>query len=300
MKKVLALLCVGLVAAFFAGCNTNSPTSPSSDSVSFSNLAVTPDSIYAVSSALGTVSGTMTGTSTITNYTFTVHDKNGADVSTTFMIPSASVQQKVVDLKADAGAKIKALFGTTRGKYYLIIKAMIGSQIFTDSVAFTVIVPSDLYTDSVVAGSNLSPIGGSIDLDGPAVYTASTSADNLSAIDLCYANAPGTNGIPAGDYLFSPDKAKASGYNFTSSWTGTPNSTAFYKLQNFTGADFDTVYSKASIASLWIDPVGPTSYVKCTQGDVFIAKTDQGLIVLIHITAQTPGSAGTITLKIAD
>jgi hypothetical protein len=290
-----------LVTAFFAGCDNKSPTSPPANSVSFSNLAVTPDSIYSVSSANGTVLGTMTGTSTITNYTFTVHDKNGTDVSATFMVPNISVQKKVVDLKADADAKIRPLFGTGRGKYYLIIKAMIGTQIFTDSVAFTVIVPSNLFTETIVAGSGQSVEGSSIDLDEPAIYTDSTSVYNLSAIDLCYAYSPGANGgIPVGDYLFSPDQAKVSGYAFTSGWTGTPNSTAFYKLQNFTGANFDTVYSKASVAALWTDPTGPTPQAKCTQGDVFIARTDQGTIVLIHITAQTPGSAGTITLKIAD
>jgi hypothetical protein len=292
MKKVLALLCAGLMAAFFAGCSKSS-TGPSGNSVSFSNLAVTPDSIYAVASAFGAIHGTMTGTSTITNYTFTVHDKNGADDSTMFFIPNTIVQQKVVDLRADADAKIEAHYGTHPGAYYLIITAMIGSQSFTDSVAFTV--RSDLYTDSVVAGSNQS-----IDLDGPEIYTASTSADNLSAIDLCYAYCSGVTGIPDGDYLFSPDQAKASVLNFTTNWTGTPNSTAFYKLQNFTGADFDTVSSKASVAALWLDPSGPTPQALCTQDDVFIARTDQGMIVLIHITAQTPGSAGTITLKIAD
>jgi hypothetical protein len=292
MKKVLALLCVGLVTAFFAGCGTTSSTNPPGNSISFSNLAVT--SVYALSSAFGTISGTMTGTSTITNYTLSAHDKRGSDVSASFLLSDTIVQQKVVDLKVDAQAKIYAHSGTSPGKYYLIVTAMIGTQTFIDSVAFSVI--GNLYTDSIVAGSNQS-----IDLDGPAIFTDSTSAVNLSAIDLCYANSSGANdGVPAGDYLFSPDQAQASSYPFTNGWTGTPNSTAFYKLQNFTGADFDTVYSKAQVAALWTDPSGPTPQALCTQGDVFIARTDQGTIVLIHITAQTPGSAGTITLKIAD
>jgi hypothetical protein len=295
MKKVLALLCAGLAAAFFAGCSgAKSSTGPAANSVSFSNLAVTPNSIYAGSSAFGNISGTMTGTSAITNYTFTVHDKSGSDVSATFAISDTIVQNKVIDLRADADAKIRAYTGTPRGrKYYLIIKAMIGSQTFTDSVAFTVM--SDLDTETIVAGSNQS-----IDLDGPEIYTASTSADNLSAIDLCYANCSGVTGIPDGDYLFSPDQAKARNLNFTTNWAGTLNSTAFYKLQNFTGAGFDTVYTKADVAALWTDPSGATPYALCTQDDVFIARTDQGMTVLIHITAQTPGSAGSITLKIAD
>jgi hypothetical protein len=295
MKKVLALLCVGLMAAFFAGCNTNNPTSPSANSVSFSNLAMKPDTIYAVASFFGNVSGTMTGTSAITNYNLTVHDKNGSDVTTTFTILNTIVQNKVVDLKVDAAARIMARSATALGKYHLIITAMIGSQSFSDSVAFTVTLQPNLYIDSVVAGS-----GNSIDLDWPATYTDSTSAANLSTIDLCYAHSSGIAGIPDGDYLFSPDQAKASGFDFTSSWTGTPNSTAFYKVQNFTGADFDTVYTKGEVAALWTDPVGPTPYALCAQGDVFIARTDQGAIALIHITAQTPGSTGTITMKIAD
>ncbi len=300
MKKASALLFVGLVTAFFAGCNTKSPTSPPSNSVSFSNLAMKPDTIYAVASFFGNVSGTMTGTSAITSYNLTVHDKNGSDVTTTFTILNTIVQNKVVDLKVDAGARIMARSATARGKYHLIITAMIGSQSFSDSVAFTVTLQPDLYIDSVVAGSNQSVEGSSIDLDAPQIFTDSTSADNLSAIDLCYANSSGANGIPAGDYLFSPDQAKASGYAFTSSWAGTPNSTAFYKVQNFTGADYDTVYTKAQIAALWTDPVGPTPYALCAQGDVFIARTDQGVIALIYITARTPGTAGTITMKIAD
>jgi len=295
MKKVSALLCIGLVTAFFAGCNTKSPTSPSNNSVSFSNLAMTPDTIYAVASFFGNVSGTMTGTSTITSCTLTVHDKHGSDATTKFMIRNTTVQNKVVDLKADAGARIMALTATAPGKYYLIITAMIGSQSFTDSVAFTVSLQPNLYIDSVVAGS-----GNSIDLDWPAIYTDSTSATNIPVIDLCYAHTSGVTGIPDGDYLFSPDQAKASGLDFTSTWTWTPNSTAFYKVQNFTGADFDTVYTKSQIAALWTDPTGPTPYALCAQGDVFIARTDQGVYVLIYISSQTPGSAGTITMKIAD
>jgi hypothetical protein len=290
MKKVLALLCVGLVTAFFAGCGTTSPTNPPGNSVSFANLGVT--SVYALSSAFGT--------STITNYTLSAHDKRGSDVSASFLLSDTIVQQKVVDLKVDAQAKIYAHSGTSPGKYYLIITAMIGTQTFIDSVAFNVV--GNIYTDSLAAGSNLSTLGNLIDLDEPAIFTPAnvTAMDNLSAIDLCYAHTTGANGIPAGDYLFSPDQAKLSTLNFTSNWTGTPNSTAFYKLQNFTGADFDTVYTKAQVAALWTDPIGPTPYALCTQGDVFIAKTDQGAIALIHITAQTPGAAGTITLKIAD
>ncbi len=297
MKKVLALLCLGLAVSFFAGCNDSSPTSPSGNSVSFSNLAVTPDSIYNVSSAFGTINGIMTGTSTITNYTLTVH-KNGSDVSTLFLILDTCVQKTVVDLKVDAQARIYAHHGAVPGKHYLIFTAMIGSKTFTDSVAF--IVPGDLYTESVVAGSNQSLQGNSIDLDEPAIYADSNSAANLSVIDLCYANSSGANGIPNGDYLFSPDKAKALGLNFTGTWTGTPNTTVFYKLQNFTGAAFDTIYTKAQVAALWTDPVGPTPYAKCSLGDVFIAKTEMGATALIYITAQTPGSAGTVTLKIAD
>jgi hypothetical protein len=300
--KVWVLLCAGLAAAFFAACNgSKSPTSPSiTNSVSFSNLAMTPDTIYAVASFFGNVSGTMTGTSTITSYNLTVHDKHGSDVSTSFALLNTIVQNKVVDLKVDAAARVMARSAAPVGKYYVIITAMIGSQSFIDSVAFTVTLQPNLYFDSVVAGSNLSPVGSSIDLDGPAVFTDSTSAANLSTIDLCYAYSSGVSGVPDGDYIFSPDQAKASGFDFTSSWTGTPNSTAFYKLQNFTGADFDTVYTKGEVAALWTDPVGPTPYALCAQGDVFIARTDQGAIALIHITAQTPGAAGTISLKIAD
>jgi hypothetical protein len=300
MKKVLALLCLGLVVAFFAGCNSKSPTSPSANSVTFSNLSMRPDTIYAVASFFGNVSGTMTGTSTITNYNVTVHDKQGADASATFAILNTVVQNKVVDLKVDAATRVMARAATAVGKYYLVITAMIGTQSFSDSIAFAVTLQPNLYIDSVVAGSNQSPIGSSIDLDAPQIYPDSTSADNLSSIDLCYAYSTGANGIPAGNYLFSPDQAKASGFSFTSTWTGTPNSTAFYKVQNFTGADFDTVYTKAEIAALWTAPTAPTPYVLCNQGDVFIAQTDQGTIALIHITAQTPGATGTISLKIAD
>jgi hypothetical protein len=294
MKKVLALLCLGLVTAFFAGCDSKNPaSSTANDSIVFSNLAVT--TVYAQTSAYATVSGTMTGTSTITNYTLTVHDRHGSDVSESFLLSDTVVQQKVVDLKVDAHAKICAHPGATFGKDYLIITASVGTRTIVDSVAFNVI--GNLFIDSVVLGSLQ---GNSIDLDGPAVFTDLTSADNLSAIDLCYANSSGADSIPAGDYLFSPDKALANGYPFTTSWTGTPNTTAFYKLQNFTGAGFDTIYTKAQITALWTDPANPTPYASCAQGDVFIVKTDLGSYVLISITAKTPGSAGTVTIKIAE
>ncbi|MDB5048759.1 MAG: hypothetical protein JWO30_1830 [Fibrobacteres bacterium] len=299
MKKVLALHSVALMVALLTGCNeTTSPTDPAGNSVSFSNLAVSPDSIYTVSSAFGRINGTLTGTSTITAYTFTVHGKNGVDASSMFEIDDSVVQKKVVDLNADANARIRGLFGVTRGKYYLILKATSDGKVSTDSVAFTVIQPTDLVTTTLVAGSNQSVEGSSIDLDEPAIYTAATSAANLTAIDLCYAHSTGANGIPAGDYLFSPDKAKSTGNNFTSGWTGTANATAFYKLQNFPG--FDTVYTKADVAALWTEPTEPTPDALVASGDVFIAKTEQGAIAIIQITAQTPGGAGTITFKVAN
>ncbi|GEM_PF-4892285 len=295
MKKVLALLGVSLMAAFLAGCNeSTSPTGPSGNSVSFSKLAVSPDSIYTVSSAFGRINGTLTGTSTITAYTFTVHDKNGLDASSMFEVDDSVVQKKVVDLNVDANARIRGLFGVTRGKYYLIIKATSDGKVSTDSVAFTVIQPSDLNNTSLFVGL----LDNSLDLDEPATFTESTAGANLAVIDLSYVHSTGITGIPDGDYLFTPAQAKLSKYAFTSGWTGAPNATAFYKLKNFAG--FDAVNTKSDIAALWTDPIGPTPYVICNLNDFFIAKTEMGTIALFQITAKTPGTPGTLTMKIAD
>lgn len=298
MKKVSALHGLGMLLALLAGCDTTSPTGPSGNSVAFSNLAISPDSIYTVSSAFGRINGTLTGTSNITAYSFTVHDKNGLDASSMFEVDDSVVQKKIVDLNADANARIRGLFGVTRGKYSLIIKATSDGKVSIDSAAFTVIQPTDLITTTLVAGSNQALEGSSIDLDEPAIYTASASAANLSLIDLCYAHSTGANGIPAGDYLFSPDKAKSTGNNFTSGWTGTPNTTAFYKVPNFPG--WDTVYTKADVAALWTEPTAPTPDALVAPGDVFIAKTEAGAFAIIQIMAQTPGGAGKITFKVAN
>ena len=297
MKKLLSLLSVGMLVAMWSGCGVTNPAS--SVTIKITNIGA-----VVIGGASGQVTGTIETDSLLTNVTMKV--LNGStDVSTNFTIyyTSAYKDKKSADLQTDMSTTITALATATAtaGTYTLSITGEAGSITSTTTKDFTVTggtVGTPLDTATLIAGSNQAAAGSSIDLDEPAIYNSAASVANVSKIDLCYSYTPGVGSIAAGDYLYSPDQAQASGYSYTSGWTTTPNSTLFY-LTNLTAAQYNAINTKEQVAALWTAPSGPTPYVLCTAGEVFIAKTDQNAIVLILISAQTPGATGTISLKIA-
>jgi hypothetical protein len=294
MKKLLSLLGVGIIAAMWSGCGVTNPAS---------SVTIKIDGIGAVvvGGASGQVTGSIQTDSLLTSVSMKVLS-GSTDVSSDFTVSytSAYLNKKSVDLNTDMSTTVAAKTGTASGTYTLSITAEAGSITSTTTKDFGVTggqtgTPVD--TATLVAGSNQAIAGSSIDLDEPAIYNSAASVANVSKIDLCYSY---TNvaGFTAGDYLFSPDQAQSSGYTYTSGWTTTPNTTAFY-LTNLTAAQYNAITTKEQVAALWTAPAAPTPYALCTAGEVFIAKTDQSAIVLIYISAQTPGATGTISLKIA-
>ena len=293
MKKVLALVCVGMVAALFTGCGITNPVSAPT---------ITVSDIGAINAgAYKDVTGKVTADTAISAITYTIVTSADASVPLTeISVTGPTPNGKTLEFTSTSPIRITATNTAQPGSYKLKISVTAGAS-GEGSFPFTIsgtVVTRDIDTATLIAGSNQAVAGSSIDLDQPAIYTSSTSIANVSKIDLCYAYTPGVSGISAGDYLFSPDQAEASGYSFTSGWTTTPNSTAFYKT-TLTEAQFDAITTKAAVTALWSQPAAATPYIMCAAGDVFIAKTDLNAIVLIHINSQTAGNTGSITLKIA-
>jgi hypothetical protein len=290
MKKVLALLgAVGMVA-FLSGCGLTNPSS---------NVDISISSVGAViaGGAAGQVEGKIEADSNITSVEIKVLNASDADVTADFTISFTSGYsgKKKADLKDDMSTTVAAKAGTAAGTYKLQITASAGSITSTSTKTFTVTAGSGtpVTTYTLVAGANSNAtLGSSIDLDEPKVMLMAEAGNNVSKIDLCYAYS--TTGSV--EKLFSPTQAKLSGYTFAAGWAS-PNATKFAKL-TMTVAEYNAITTREQILAL-TQPTTDGASIACAADDVFIAITDQNAVVLILITGQTAGAAGSINLKIA-
>jgi|WetSurMetagenome_2_1015567.scaffolds.fasta_scaffold70055_1 hypothetical protein len=289
MKKLLALLGVGMVA-MWSGCGLNNPASKV-------DISITSIGPVAAGGDAAIVEGTIEADSIITDVDMTVLNSSDGDFESSFTLnwtKGYSGKEKA-DLKGDMNTTVAAKPGTPAGTYKLKITASSGGITNSSTKEFTVTsVGTPVTVATVEAGANQNAIlGSSIDLDEPKVMLMQASTDNLSTVDICYAYSD-TDGK---EKLFSPHHAKASGYTFTTNW-GTPNETKFYKTF-LTPTQYNEITTKEQIQAEWSEPESAATSIDCAEDDVFIAKTDQGAIVLMLITSQTPEATGKIDLKIA-
>jgi hypothetical protein len=290
MKKLLGLLCAGLFVAAMSGCGLNPAGS----------VTITIDPIADVTAGGGSVNvtGSIESDTVLTSVTISIMSGTN-DVSGDFDIQFSALSNFPGEKKVELGPnelnlRIRAI-SASAGTYSLKIAAAAGSVNSSSEKTFNVTGGTAITTHLDTLGANQNTTyGSSIDLDGPTVYMTTASNSHVSEIDLCYAHAAS----PAGDYLFSPDQAKISGYTFASGWATAGNSTRFYKT-SLTPTQFNAITTASQITAQWTDPGVATPYVACSANDVFIAKTDQNAIVLILITDQTAGATGSISLKIA-
>lgn len=289
MIKKLLVVSLAALGIGLTGCLTD-PLESTTPTITLGNI----DTLTAGSGASRTVTGKIEGTEAITNVTYQVSNSAGASVSTITVTGPAFNSKKSLDLSVT----VLALAGTASGTYTLKISATAGA---TGDGSFnfyvkgaTIPVGTPVVTTTLTAGANKNAANGSsIDLDGGVAYRMADAAANLTKIDLCYAHA-GT-AAAGSDKLGTPVWAKASEYDFAIGWV-TPPVTKFYKT-TLTAAQFDAIDTKEKIPT-FVDASAIASSV-AVANDVFIVKTTEGATVLIKITAQTPGEAGTITIKSA-
>jgi len=163
----------------------------------------------------------------------------------------------------------------------------------TSNSAILNVMMDSITTGTVTAGCSQNAIYGcSIDLDEPKAMLKAEADQNVSKIDICYAY----SGLDSIEKLFSPHHAKVNGYSFAQNWAD-PNQTKFYKT-NLNSAQFDAIKTKEEIVRQWTDPGVPATSVYCINGDVFIAKTEKGALILILITYLTPGPSGYMEMKV--
>ncbi len=292
MKKLIALLSVGMLIPILTGCLGDDP-------VGATSITITIESIGAVvvGGAAGAVTGDIKADADLTNVTMAVLDGSGNDVTTTFSVnyTSAYTGKKKVDLKDDLSTTVGAKTGVAAGTYKLQITAASGSYESVASKEFTVTGGgTPVAINTIQAGANQNAtIGSSIDLDQPKVMLKAEADQNVSKIDVCYAY----SGVDNIEKLFSPHHAKASNFTFAKDWAN-PNQTKFYDTK-LTPAQFTAIKTKEALAQIWQEPSEAATSVDCKKDNVFIAKTDQGALVLMHISAQVAGATGTIDMKVA-
>jgi hypothetical protein len=133
-------------------------------------------------------------------------------------------------------------------------------------------------------------LGSSIDLDVPKVLLASAAKTAAADVDLVYANSFADDA----DKLWSPKTANDN-VDFMSGWS-VYNTTRFHKV---TGVTFASVNTASELAALWKPSIAINTSITVVPGDLIIAETDKGKIVLIDIVSQSAGETGSINIKVA-
>jgi hypothetical protein len=145
------------------------------------------------------------------------------------------------------------------------------------------------------AQNNTNP--SSIDLDTWTTYAANTAASHASDIDLVFAVS--TVGSSDSAALYSPLVAKngvsgSSGFEFMQSWP-TPNNT---DIRTVTVSNWDDVDTQGEISSLYEggNSPSPAGRIIVRAGSTVVAKSDEGLLVLLRVESVTHNTNGTVEL----
>jgi hypothetical protein len=242
------------------------------------------------------ITGKITADENITGVQYSILNSSGA-VATGVTVTGPSVSgDKSYEFK---GQVLTIAVGATAaaGTYKLQLVVTAG-PVATLAFAFEVNgttgpVGTPVTTAEVIAGANSNTAyGSSIDLDLGVAWKMADAATNVPKIDLCYAYA----GVAGSEKLGTATWAKASLFDFAKNWES-PTSVKFYK-QVMTSAQFDAITTKEQIPA-FVETLATAASYEVAAGDVFLVKTTENVIALIRITAQAPGAAGTISIKLA-
>jgi hypothetical protein len=316
MKKVLpVVLGIGAVVVSCFGLFGCSALPTDADSVTITLTSSAVDTITAgTGEVTKSVGGSISTNKTISTVTASIVDSNGAALDATngnlikYSMATVPTGKDKLDL-AGTGTDNASLALTIHvvssaaynGKYTLKISATAGSATTSKDVIFVVKngtnhtagTPAVISALLDVGANGNATLGSSIDLDIPAVYLSAAAATHVADLDLCYSH----NGTLNTDKLFSPAQAKASGFTYAANWTA-PNATEFYKT-TLTAAQFNAITTNEAIVALWTATSAQTASLDCAAGDVFIAKTNLNATVLVLISTQVAGAAGSISIKVA-
>jgi hypothetical protein len=206
-----------------------------------------------------------------------------------------------VDLEEDLNVTIAVDETACNGDYELVISGSAGSASQTKRIDFSVTGGQDcdamgtpVVSEMLDAGANgHSSLGSSIDLDEGNVWLMADAANNVSKIDIVYLYSDADEV----EKFFSPEHAKASGYNLASGWDSPP-ATKFYKT-TLDKAGFDAIATAEEITALWNGTEAQDDSLAVEQGDVFIVMTTDGDYALVYVSSQTDGKDGQIQIKVA-
>ncbi len=136
-------------------------------------------------------------------------------------------------------------------------------------------------------GAQSAIYGSSIDFDEARVYTAMEARLNSESIDGVYALTVG-----GGESIVSPTHAASINLIFPE---GTATTTI---LMMAVEVNFESIFTKQQIRDLWVKEQAVATMLPVTPGDTFVIVTSEGQYALAKIENQTPGTAGSITMKI--
>jgi len=281
-------LASALLAFALTGC-LETATQPD-NGISFSGF---PASVPATPSSPAKVSGTINAGKALDSVVVTVIDASGASMTRNKYGTSGKTQYTVDAL--DFSFSATACNGTYKAQF----TAFAGTDSKSQSVDISLSgakdcngntgTPLSAFNLSAGAQSNAS-LGSSIDLDAPKVMLASAARAASAEVDLVYANSFADDA----DMLWSPSSAKDN-VTFMDNWS-VYNTTQFHKVS---GTSFDAVTTAEELAALWKPASAVTTGLAVVAGDLVIARSDKGKLVLIQIASQVPGETGSINMKVA-
>lgn len=252
-----------------------------------------PSSVSATPASPAKVSGNITAGTALDSVVVTLTDANGASMARNKYATSGKTQYAVDGLEFSFNAS--ACIGTYKAQF----TAYAGTDSKSQSVDIALSGAkdcsgnpgTDLAVTSLVMGAQANPtLPSSIDLDVPRVLLSSAARAAAADVDLIYSNSFADDA----DMLWSPSSAKDN-VTFMDNWS-VYNTTQFHKVS---GTTFVSVTTAEELAALWKPASAVTTNVAVEAGDLVIARTDKGALVLIQIVSQVPGEAGSINIKVA-
>lgn len=288
---------------FLSACltETNDTTDPTNDPTPSHEITFTgfPSSVSQTPSQSAAISGTIASAAGLDSLIIKSYTNKDISVSNSKSTLNGATSYSIPDWKYSVTS------ATCNGTHHVDFLAYSGSTsktkrvdiVVTGASSCQVVVPPDstgnlATVTNIAMGAQKNPsLGSSIDLDGPQVMLSAMANQNPGKIDLVYLNSFATDSDKLGSPAWAKDNA-----TFVSGWS-VFNETLFYKLAST--VVFANVKTATELEALWDASKATATNIDVVKGDLIIAKTNLGKLVLIEITNQVVGETGTITIKLA-
>lgn len=286
--KPLSILAPSFLAIALAGCLED--PGKKDKSIRFSEF---PSAVSASPDNPAKVSGVVESGEGLDSIIVTLDDEDGRRLSRARVMHDGETRYRFNDFEFGFAAS------QCDGIYVATFTAYAGAESISKTVEITLLRARDcdappgtpLTAVSLSMGAQANArYGSSLDLDEPRVMLAAAARSAAGDVDLIYANSFADDT----DKLWSPNTAKDN-VSFMSGWS-VYNTTSFLKV---TGVAFNSVTTAEQLAALWKPAAAVTSSLAVTAGDMVVAKSNAGKLVLISIMSHIPGEAGIIEIKVA-